>query len=216
LLNKNGVESSKHGLFSGLAEHIIPRGVDILQCADDTILYLKHDLEGARNMKMLLYLFEMIAGLKINFSKSEILMINDEENWGQQYAEIFNCQVGLFPVKYLGVPISPSRLHLSDWLPLTKKCYKRLEVWKGGSLTMAGRSTLICACLNNAPMYHMSVYLLLKTTVKEIDKIRRTFFWQGGGTKRKYHLVNWVKICRHKKKGGVGIKDLTKLNISFV
>jgi hypothetical protein len=26
-------------------------------------------------------MFEMIAGLKINFSKSEILMINDEENW---------------------------------------------------------------------------------------------------------------------------------------
>ena len=61
-------------------------------------------------------MFEMIAGLKINFSKSEILMINDEENRGQQYAEIFNCQIGLFPVRYLGVPISSSRLHLSDWL----------------------------------------------------------------------------------------------------
>lgn len=31
-------------------------------------------------MKLLLYLFEMIAGLKINFNKSEIFMINDEEN----------------------------------------------------------------------------------------------------------------------------------------
>jgi hypothetical protein len=27
-----------------------------------------------------------------------------------EYAEIFNCQVGLFPIKYLGVPISPSKL----------------------------------------------------------------------------------------------------------
>jgi hypothetical protein len=32
-------------------------------------------------MKLLLYMFEMIVGLKINFSKSEILMINDDENW---------------------------------------------------------------------------------------------------------------------------------------
>jgi hypothetical protein len=53
-----------------LVEHIIPRGVAILQYADDTILCMKHELEGARNMKLLLYLFEMIAGLKINFSKS--------------------------------------------------------------------------------------------------------------------------------------------------
>lgn len=167
-------------------------------------------------MKILLYMFEMIAGLKINFRKSEILMINYEENWGQQYAEIFNCQVGIFPVKYLGLPISPSRLHLSDQLSLIEKCHKRLDVWKGGSLTMVGRTTLICASLNNSPMYHMSVYLLPKTTVKEIDKIRRTFFWPGGGTKRKYHLVKWAKICKHKKKGGVGINDLTKLNISLL
>jgi hypothetical protein len=47
---------------------------------------------------------------------------------------------------------------------------------------MAGRSTLICASLNNSPMYHMFAYLLPKTITKDID--RRTFFWQGGGTKK--------------------------------
>jgi len=28
-------------------------------------------------------LFEMLAGLKINFNKSEVIMLNDEENWGK-------------------------------------------------------------------------------------------------------------------------------------
>lgn len=143
-------------------------------------------------------------------------MINDDENWDKQYAEIFNCQIGIFPVKYLGVPVSPSRLHVVDWLPLTEKCHKKLDVWKGGSMTMAGRSTLICASLNNSPLYHMSVYLLPKTVSGEIDKIRRTFFWQGGGTKRRYHLIKWAKVCKSKKKGGVGIKNLTSLNISLL
>lgn len=72
-------------------------------------------------MKLLLYLFEMLAGLKINFSKSEIFMVNDEGNWGHVYADLFNCQVGLFPIKYLGVPVSPSRLKVSDWNPLIEK-----------------------------------------------------------------------------------------------
>lgn len=177
------IRAQENDLFTGLLDNIIPRGVAVLQYAHNTIICLKHDLEGARNMKMLLYLFEMLSGLKINFNKSEILMINDEGEWGEQYAELFNCQLGTFPVKYLGVPVSPSRLHLVDWLPLTEKYQKRLDVWKGDNMTMAGRATLIGSSLNNSPIYHMSIFLLPKTTLKEIDKLRRTFFWQGGGPK---------------------------------
>jgi len=113
----------------------------------------------------------MMAGLKINFNKSEVVMINDDNTWDSTYADIFNCQVGKFPINYLGAPISASRLHLTDWLPLIDKSNKRLDI--------AGRATLICCSLNNSPIYHMSVYLLPKITIDNIEKIRRTFFWQG-------------------------------------
>jgi hypothetical protein len=53
-----------------------------------------------------------------------------------------------------------------------------------------------------ALVYQMSIYLLPKTVVYRLDKIRRTFFWQGGGTKKKYYLIKWPKICKSKKKGG--------------
>jgi hypothetical protein len=62
----------------------------------------------------------------------------------------------------------------------------------------------------------MSVYLAPKTISEKIDKIRRSFFWQGGGTKKKYHLVRWDKICKSKKKGGLGIKNLRKINVSLL
>ena len=32
---------------------------------------------------------------------------------------------------------------------------------------------------------------------------------------KKYHLVKWEKICKHKRKGGLGIKNLRKMNISL-
>ena len=35
------------------------------------------------------------------------------------------------------------------------------------------------------------------------------------GTKRKYHLLKWEKICKNKKKGGLGIKNLRKMNVSL-
>lgn len=89
-------KAQTNGLITGLISHIVPNGVAILQYADDTIVFLKHDVEGAMHMKLLLYLFEMLAGLKINFNKSKIFMINDSENLGQMYVEMFNCQVVLF------------------------------------------------------------------------------------------------------------------------
>lgn len=98
--------------------------------------------------------------------------------------------------------------------PLLDKSAKRLDAWKGSSMSIAGRSTLIGSSLNNSPIYHVSIYLLPKSITNNLDKIRRKFFfWQGGQTKHKYHLVEWVKICKSKKKGGFGIKDIRNLQV---
>jgi len=62
----------------------------------------------------------------------------------------------------------------------------------------------------------MSIYLFPKTMVDRLDNQRRTFFWQGGGTKRKYLLIKWEVICRSQKHGGLGVKDINKMNISLL
>jgi hypothetical protein len=36
------------------------------------------------------------------------------------------------------------------------------------------------------------------------------------GQKKKYHLVRWEIICKSKKKGGLGIEDLKRMNISLL
>lgn len=99
---------------------------------------------------------------------------------------------------------------------LLRRVLKKLDIWKGGLMSIAGRSTLISSSLNNSAIYHMSIYLLPKTIISKMDKIRRIFFWQGGGMKRKYHLIKWPKICKHKKKGDLRIKDIRKMNISLL
>ena len=93
---------------------------------------------------------------------------------------------------------------------------KKLDIWKGGSLSKAGRTTLINSSLTSSFIYHMSMYLLPKTVTDELDKQRRTFFWQGGSTRKKYHLVRWEKICKSKKKGGLGIKSTREMNFSML
>ena len=55
-------------------------------------------------MKLLLYMYELMSGLKINFNKSEVILIYGDDELCLIYAEIFNCHVGKFPIKYLGGP----------------------------------------------------------------------------------------------------------------
>ena len=42
----------------GLVPHLVDGGVSILQYADDTIIFMEHDLAKARDMKLVLCLFE--------------------------------------------------------------------------------------------------------------------------------------------------------------
>jgi len=46
----------------GVVPHLVDGGISILQYADDTILFLEHNLEKAQNMKLLLYAFEQLSG----------------------------------------------------------------------------------------------------------------------------------------------------------
>ena len=62
-----------------------------------------------------------MSGLEINFAKSEVLIINGDDDKNPLYAELFNCQIGNFPLKYLGVPVSRGRLHVCDWNPLPQQ-----------------------------------------------------------------------------------------------
>ena len=106
-LSRMILKAQSNDLFCGLIDHIVDKGVAVLQYADDTVVCLKHSLQGARNLKLLLYMYELMAGLKINFHKSQVIVINDEGNWVEIYAEMFNCQLDTFPIKYQGGTCKP-------------------------------------------------------------------------------------------------------------
>jgi hypothetical protein len=167
-------------------------------------------------MKILLYLYEKMSGLKINFDKSEIVMVSSDDQKEIEYADMMNCTTGHWPIKYLGVPMVGSRLHIKDWVFMGEKMTKKLDGWKGSSLSYGGKLVLINACLSSISTYAMSMYLLPKTVIKRMDRIRKKFFWQGGNEKKKYHLVKWTVVARPKKKGGLGVKDPRKMNISLL
>lgn len=83
--------SQEAGLISRIASDLRPREIAIYQYANDTIVFVKYDGDSARNMKLLLYLFEGITGLKINFYKSEVMIVMEDSDKCKFYVDMFNC-----------------------------------------------------------------------------------------------------------------------------
>jgi hypothetical protein len=108
------LEAQNNNFLTGLALDLIDKGVAIMKYADDTVLYLSHEPDKAVNLKLLLYLFELISGLKINYQKSEIFLVGGDNDIANFYADMFGCQIGTLPMKYLGVPVSFRCLKNSD------------------------------------------------------------------------------------------------------
>jgi hypothetical protein len=131
--------AQNNGLIKGFISDLIPNGVAVLQYADDTILCMEDDADTAQNMKILMYLYEKMSALKINFNRSEIIMVSSDEQKALCYSEMFNCAKGIWPIKYLGVHVSGSRLHVVDWMTLVEKILRRLEGWQSASLCYGGK-----------------------------------------------------------------------------
>jgi hypothetical protein len=63
------------GHIEGVVPHLIPGGVSHLQYADDTMILLQNTDRGIRNLKFILLCFELLSGMKINFHKSEVIVM---------------------------------------------------------------------------------------------------------------------------------------------
>jgi hypothetical protein len=154
-------KAQDEGLIEGLIPHIIQNGCSCLQYVDDTIFLIQDCLEGARNLKFILCLFESMSGLKINFHKSEIFCFGKAKEIDYLYADIFTCPIGSLPMKYLGVPIDNKKINKSLWVPMIEKLEKRLVGWQGRFFSLGGKLTLLNSCLSNVPLYMLSIYPVL-------------------------------------------------------
>jgi len=127
--------AKEKGLLTGLLPELVEGGLTHLQYADDTILFVQNSEQDITNLKFLLYCYEELSGMKINYSKSEVFTIGMNESESQRVAQVFNYKLGVFPMKYLGLPISDRRLTKAELSEAPSKIERRLQTWKCGHLS---------------------------------------------------------------------------------
>jgi len=164
------------GQVEGVIPHLIQDGLSILQYADDTVIFMSHDVEKAVNMKLVLSIFEQLSGLKINFHKSEIFCFGKAKEHEVFYSQLFGCHIGKYPFRYLGIPMHTRKLSNKDWQIIENIIEKRLSGWKEKMLSTGGRLVLINSVLSSLPMFMMSFFelprgVLKKLTVSDRDSI---------------------------------------------
>jgi hypothetical protein len=124
-------KAREDGQVEGLIPHLVDGGISILQYADDTILFMNHDLEKELNMKLVLCIFEQLSGLKINFQKSELFFFGKAKDFEDDYINLFGCAHGSFPFRYLGIPIHFRKLKNGEWKIIEDRFERKLASWLG-------------------------------------------------------------------------------------
>jgi len=78
--------------------------------ADDVILFAHPSAQEATAIKELLRIFGDASGLRTNLAKCSITEIYTAGIDLAQIQQILGCQVMQFPIRYLGLPLSTTRI----------------------------------------------------------------------------------------------------------
>jgi hypothetical protein len=159
-------------------------------------------------LKTLLQTFADATGLRVNYSKSCLLPINVDENQLQLLANTFGCAVGSLPFTYLGLFLGTSRPTIQDLSPIVDHIERRLNA-SARFLDYGGRLQLINSVLSTLPNHYLTSLKINKTIIKIFDRSRRHCLWAKEEDSSSVNsLAAWPLVCRPKKKGGLGIKNL--------
>jgi hypothetical protein len=171
-------EASRNGRLFGLVPHLVDGGLTRLQYADDTTVMIQMEEASVVNLKLILYYFESMSGMKINYHKSEVFVIGGDMETKWEIATSFNCKLGSFPMCHLGILLHTRKLRKQDLQMVNEKMRKITDPWQGRLMSSGGRKILENSCLSSIPTYMMGFYHFTDGQHKEMDTIRSRFFWQ--------------------------------------
>lgn len=180
--------------------------------ADDLFIFSRGDLVSVEVIKRALQAFSMKSGLSPSLEKSEVFFGNVSGDVKNAILTCLPYRTGVFPIRYLGVPLSPVRLQVRDFNPLVVNLKNRLLNWKHKFLSYGGRRQLILSVLYSMQTFWMSVFLIPAATIHEIEQLCRDFLWNRLDGQMGKSRVSWEVVCSPVKYGGLGMKRLGMWN----
>ncbi|XP_062112946.1 uncharacterized protein LOC133824095 [Humulus lupulus] len=145
--------------------------------ADDLVLFCKGDDASVQVIQDCFKSFSRASGLTANLDKSRVYFGGLTEKETKEILKGLHYTEGTFPLKYLGVPLRPTKWKARDCATIIKKIHLKLHHWSSRHLSFAGKAQLIHSVLLGIRAFWMSIFLLPKSVLTEIDHICRKFLW---------------------------------------
>jgi hypothetical protein len=93
---------------------------------------------------------------------------------------------------------------------------QRLGGWGNKYVSLGGRIILLNAVLNAIPIFYLSFLKIPMLVWKKVCRIQREFLWGCKGGRARISWVKWDTVCKPKKLGGLGVRDIRAVNISLL
>ncbi|XP_024636360.1 uncharacterized protein [Medicago truncatula] len=135
-----------------------PIVISHLQFVDDTLLLGVKSRANVRAFRAVLFLFEAMSGLKVNFDKSLLVGVNIDESWVHEATYVLSCKIGRLPFIYMGLLIGSDARYLIFWEPVIYCIKAILSVWKSRNMSFSGHLTLLQSFLSSLPVYTLSFF----------------------------------------------------------
>jgi hypothetical protein len=184
----------------------------IIQYADDTLLIMQACPIQLAALKVVLDDFAQATGLRVNYSKSAMMSINIPGELLSSLAVSFGCQMGSLPFTYLGLPMGTTKPTIQDLSPLVGLVERRLNA-SARFLNYGGRLEFVKSVLSTLPTFFMSSLKLQKGIIQICNRAQRHCLWAKEEESTSVNaLAAWSLVCRPKKHGGLGVRNLELQN----
>ncbi|KAL1201844.1 putative ribonuclease H protein [Cardamine amara subsp. amara] len=121
-------------------------------------------------------------------------------------------QLGSFPVRYLGVPLTSQKLRKQDYQPLIDRISSRFSSWTTRHLSFAGRLQLLQSVIYSTISFWASIFVLPNQCLLTLEHMCNGFLWKGDPTASRGVKVSWESVCSPKHSGGLGLRRLSDWN----
>jgi hypothetical protein len=182
-----------------------------LQYANNTLLLLQPTLNQLLTIKLIFSIFAQLSSLTLNMLKSEITITHSSQTEIAHLELIIECKAATLPMSYLRLSLSDKPLKMKHYQQLIQAYKDQLSGWKAHLLYIGGRLILLNAVMAAKSIYFMSVFMVPKGVIAEMDRIKNQFLWHGHKesqmNSKPRHLINWRTILMPREAGELGIRD---------
>lgn len=152
-----------------------PEDCKICQYADDTNLFVS-DIRSVRKILMLVELFELVSGAKLNKEKTFGMWLGRWKGRSDQPAGLYwtsDCN------KFYGVFLGTKECDKRNWEKIVSKFQKCVNLYSSRDLSFRGRSIILNAVLCSSIWYVGSLILMPDNVRRKLNKLVFTFLWKG-------------------------------------